>query len=106
MGQEVTDPFRQCCCASAYKIDNANTLHSGNNTYYNFEDQFYANIDWIIKIQAHWRGKIMRMKYQKRREEGRKKSAHFLIQDQMETISKRRVIELHLLFDANEAELA
>ena len=50
MGQEVTDPFRQCCCASAYKIDNANTLHSGNNTYYNFEDQFYANIDWIIKI--------------------------------------------------------
>ena len=62
-------------------------------------------MDWIIKIQAAWRGKFYRMRYIKRRDERRKKSTHFLVQDQLETLSKRKVIELRLFFDCNEAEL-
>ena len=54
---------------------------------------------------AFLKGKFYRMRYLKRRDERRKKSTHFLTQDQLETISKRRVVELHILFDANEAEL-
>ena len=45
------------------------------------------------------------MRYIKRRDERRKKSTHFLVQDQLETLSKRKVIELRLFFDCNEAEL-
>ena len=48
----------------------------------------------------------MRMKYKIRREQSRKQSSPFLIQDQYETINPRRVVQLHLLFDMNEAELA
>ena len=33
------------------------------------------------------------------------KSTHFLVQDQLETLSKRRLVELRILFYSNEAEL-
>ena len=45
------------------------------------------------------------MRYYKARDQRRKKSTHFLVQDQLETISRRRIVDLSLLFDANEAEL-
>ena len=85
------------------KIDNSATI--GNNTNYQFDDYLHSNLAWIIKIQANWRGKVQRMRYYKRRDERRKKSTHFLTQDQLETVSHRRVIQLHILFDMNEAEL-
>ena len=70
MGAELTDPFKACCCANQMKIDNAVTM--GNNTNYHFEDYLHANRDWIVRIQAAWRGKVQRMRYQKRRSEFRK----------------------------------
>lgn len=45
------------------------------------------------------------MRYLKLRDENRKKSTSFLIGDTMETVSKRRVVELRLLFYSNEVEL-
>ena len=45
------------------------------------------------------------MRYLKLRDERRKKSTHFLIQDQLETIIKNHSVELHLLSDPYEAEL-
>ena len=104
MGAEVTDPMRACmCCATAQKIGDAATI--GSNTMYTADDHLSSNIEWIIRIQAFLKGKFYRMRYLKRREERRRKSTHFLIQDQLETISKRRIIQLHMLFDTNEAEL-
>ena len=66
----------------------------------------YQNYDHIKLIQAHWRGKLQRMRYIKRRNESRKKNTRFLIQDLYETINKRQVVDFYLLFDANECELA
>lgn len=104
MGAEVTDPMRACmCCASAQKIGDAATI--GSNTMYTADDHLSSNIEWVIRIQAFLKGKFYRMRYLKRREERRRKSTHFLIQDQLETISKRRIIQLHMLFYSNEAEL-
>ena len=45
------------------------------------------------------------MRYVKQLEECRRKATHFLVQDVLETVSKRRLIDLYLLFDANESEL-
>ena len=103
MGAEITDPMRACCCAAQQKIGDAATI--GSNTMYTTDDYMSSNIEWIIRIQAFLKGKFYRMRYLKRRDERRKKSTHFLIQDQLETISKRRVVPLHILFDSNEAEL-
>jgi len=71
MGAELTDPFKQCCCAQSMKIENSMTM--GNNTSYQFDDYLQSNIAWIVKIQAHWKAKIARMRYLKQREELRKK---------------------------------
>mmetsp|Transcript_11836 Transcript_11836/g.15043 ORF Transcript_11836/g.15043 Transcript_11836/m.15043 type:complete len:266 (-) Transcript_11836:668-1465(-) len=103
MGAEITDPLKACCCATQQKIGDAATI--GSNTMYTTDDYLHSNLDWIIRIQAFLKGKFYRMRYLKHRDERRKKSTHFLTQDQMETISRRRIVELHVLFDANEAEL-
>ena len=102
MGAEFTDPLKNCCCAKP-SFTEAPTI--GSNTSYQFDEYMQSNSLWIIRIQAVWRGKVARMRYYKRRDERRKKSTHFLTQDQLETINRRRVIELRLLFDMNEAEL-
>ena len=104
MGAEFTDPINAWCCSAA-DIKKENTATIGGNTSYQFDDYMQSNIDWVVKIQANWRGKVQRMRYHRKREEDRKKSAHFLISDQLETVSKRRIIQLHILYDANEAEL-
>ena len=103
MGADLTDPFTQCCCANQMNFEAATTI--GNNSGYELEDYINNNIAKIIKIQSAWKGKFARMKYYKRRDERRAKSTHFLAQDQLETISHRRVIELRLFYDANEAEI-
>ena len=104
MGQEFTDPFKGWCCAQQMKIDNKLTV--GSITSYEFDNVLHQNMDWIVKIQAHWRGKVRRMRYQKIRDEHRKKSTTFLIGDTMETVSRRRVIELRLLFEMNSTEVS
>ena len=81
------------------------TSGTGTGPSYQFDDYLGSNVDWIIRIQAYWKGAVARMRYYKRRDERRKKSTHFLTQDQLETISKRTLVDLHLLFEANEAEL-
>lgn len=85
------------------KIDN--TVTNGSNTNYQFDDYLHSNEAWIIKIQAQWRSKFCRMRYLKLRDENRKKSTSFLIGDTMETVSKRRVVELRMFYYTNEAEL-
>lgn len=45
------------------------------------------------------------MRYLKQRDDKRKKSTHFLIQDQLETISRRRIVDLHMLYEVSETEL-
>ena len=102
MGAEFTDPFKNCCCAAPAKIT-GNGVGVGDPIY--GPTGYESSLAWIIMIQANWRGKVQRMRYKKRREERRKKSTHFLTQDQLETINKRRTIELRILFDTNEYEL-
>jgi hypothetical protein len=36
MGAEITDPFKQCCCANQMKFEAASTI--GHNTGYEFDD--------------------------------------------------------------------
>ena len=80
MGAEITDPMRNCCmCAQKQNFGDAATI--GSNTMYTTDDYMHSNIDWIIRIQAFLKGKFYRMRYLKRREERRKKSTHFLVQD-------------------------
>jgi len=79
MGAEFTDPIKNCCSCNEIQMENGQTI--GNNTSYGFDDYLSQNMDWVIKIQAVWRGKVMRMRFFKRREEARKKSTHFLVQD-------------------------
>ena len=103
MGSEFSEPFKNCCCAAPAKINGGGSI--GTDTYPGVVDGNHYDLSWIIMIQANWRGAFQRMRYYKRREERRRKSTHFLTQDQLETISKRRLIDLHILHDVNEAEL-
>ena len=103
MGAELTDPLKNCCCANQMKYEASSTI--GSNTGNGFEDYLNSNLSWITKIQAVWRGKVARMRYYKKRDERRKKSTHFLAQDQYETVTHRRILELRLFYDANEAEI-
>ena len=105
MGQEITDPLRSCCCAAQVKMGDAATIGS-NTTIYGMDDQMHSNLGWIIRIQAFLRGKFYRMRYLKLRDERRRKQTHFLVQDQLETISRRRIIDLHMLYDVSESELS
>ena len=77
MGQELTDPFKNWCCATQMKLGDQHTI--GSNPDYGFDDVLHQNMSWIIRIQAAWRGKVQRMRYYKRRDERRKKSTHFLV---------------------------
>ena len=79
MGAEITDPFKACCCATSMKIGDQATI--GSNHSYGFDDYLQSNMDWIIRIQAVWKAKVYRMRYAKQRDERRKKSTHFLVQD-------------------------
>ena len=78
MGVEFTDPLKACCCANQMKVDN---MTIGNNSDPSFDDYLQSNISWIIRIQAHWRAKVQRMRYQKQRDHRRAKATHFRIQD-------------------------
>ena len=105
MGNELTDPFRQCCCAKP--ITNTPEIHDRGVNPINEDGgpNGQWNINFIKLIQAHWKGKLQRMRYMRQRDAHRRKNTHFLTQDQYETLSKLRLVDLYLLFDANEAEL-
>ena len=70
------------------------------------DNEYYLNIDLIILIQAHMRGKVQRLRYERRRDESRKMNTRFLRQDLFETVNKRPLVNFCLLFDGNEGELA
>ena len=57
---EFTDPLKACCCANQMKADH---MTIGNNSDPSFDDYLQSNISWIIRIQAHWRAKVQRMRY-------------------------------------------
>ena len=69
MGAEITDPLKACCCATPLKPELGTS--SGTTPSYGFDDYLTSNMDWIIKIQANWRGKVQRMRYYKKREQAR-----------------------------------
>ena len=75
------------------------TRDTGTRTIVEQSGEYYLKEDFIKLIQAHWRGKMQRKRYLKRRNESRKKNTRFLIQDLYETINKREVVEFALLFD-------
>ena len=102
MGQEL-DPFKACCCPTVNAFNNK--VDGGANTTYEYGEYGGVNSDWIIKIQANWRSKLQRIKYQQIRDQSRKNSKQFLIGDTMETVTKRRVIQIDLLRYSNQAEL-
>ena len=95
----------QCCCAQPKMLE-LDTRDNGTRTIVDHGGEYYPNIDFIILIQAHMRGKLQRMRYKERRNESRKKNTRFLIQDLFETINKRQLVDFYLLFDGNEGELA
>ena len=66
MGAEITDPLKACCCANTMRI--SDNMTSGSNPSYGFDDYLQSNMDWIIRIQACWRGKVYRMRYYKARD--------------------------------------
>ena len=91
MGQEL-DPFRNMCCAQQMEI--GNMKDQGANHTYEYDSQFNPNQNWIVKIQAAWRGKAQSNKFKKMRDEKRKTTSQFLIHETMETVSRRRVIDI------------
>ena len=79
MGAEGSDPLSQCCCAKVqtYEVNDGRTIDHpyGNN------ERLYHNQDKIIKLQAILKGVVTRMKYLEKRNEHRKKSTHFFVDD-------------------------